>query len=87
MKFLEPIEEKQIKTKMYSLGTEFMNELTSKSKKNHLLSADGLYSSEELLDCNEFYFIGAIRTNRIKSNIVEILEKIEKKDYEHFYKK
>ena len=79
MKLLKPIEEKQNKTKMYSLITEFMNELTLKSKKKHILSTDGLYSREELLNCKEFYVIGAIRTNRIKSDTVEILEKIEKK--------
>ena len=55
MKLLKPIEEKQNKTKMYSLITEFMNELTLKSKKKHILSTDGLYSSEELLDCKYSY--------------------------------
>jgi len=86
MKLLEPLEEKQNKTKMYSLVTEFMNELTLKSKKKHILSTDGLYSSEELLDCNKFYFIGVIRTNRIKSHTVEILEKIEKRIMSIFIK-
>lgn len=86
MKLLEHIEEKQNKTKVYTLVTEFMNELTLKSKKKYILSSNGLYLSEELLDCKEFYFIVAIRANRIKSNRFEILEKIEKKHYEYFYR-
>ena len=53
-----------------------MNELALRSNKNNILSTVGLYSSEELLDfVVYFYFIGAIRANRIKSNKVEILEK------------
>ena len=44
------------------------------------------YTSEELLDNNNFYFIGAIRSNRIKSNKIEILEKIKKKSHEYFYR-
>ena len=47
---------------------------------------DGLYTNEELLDNNNFYFIGAIITNRIKSNKIEIFEKIKKKSHEYFYR-
>ena len=63
-----------------------MNSLNGGNNKKYILCTDGLYSSEELLDNNNFYFIGAIRSNRIKSNKIEILEKIKKKSHEYFYR-
>lgn len=63
-----------------------MNELSLRSNKKYILSKGMLYSSGELLDCKEFYFIGEIRAYRIKSKKVEILEETEKKDYKYFYR-
>ena len=71
---------------MITLVTEFMNSLNGGNNKKYILCTDGLYTSEELLDNNNCYFIGAIRSNRIKSNKIEILEKIKKKSHEYFYR-
>ena len=79
IKLLEQLEEKEKNGKMITLVTEFMNSLNGGNNKKYILCTDGLYTSEELLDNNNFYFIGAIRSNRIKSNKIEILEKIKKK--------
>ena len=64
---------------MITLVTEFMNSLNGGNNKKYIFCTDELKSSEEFLDNNNFYFIGAIRSNRIKSNKIEILEKIKKK--------
>lgn len=52
-----------------------MNSLNEGNNKKYILCIDGLYTSEELLENNYLYFIGAIRSNRIKSNKIEILKK------------
>ena len=44
--------------------TEFMNSLNGGNNKKYILFTDGLYTREELLGYNNFYFIGAIRNNR-----------------------
>ena len=79
IKLLEQFVEKEKNGKMITLVTEFMNSLNGGNNKKYILCTDGLYSSEELLDNNNFYFIEAIRSNRIKSKNIEILEKIKKK--------
>lgn len=74
IKLLEQLEEKEKNGKMITLVTEFMNSLNGGNNKKYILCTDGLYTSEELLDNNNFYFIGTIRSNRIKANKIKILE-------------
>ena len=79
IKLLEQLVEKEKNGKIITLVTEFMNSLNGGNNKKYILCTDRLYTSEELLDNNNCYFIGAIRSNRIQSNKIEILEKIKKK--------
>lgn len=39
-----------------------------KQKKQYILFFDGLYISEDLLEDDDFLFIGTLRQNGIKSN-------------------
>ena len=46
-----------------------------------------LYSSEDLLYIDDYYFIGAIRKNRIHYNEnTDIIDAVKKKNFEYFYK-
>ena len=49
--------------KMYSLVIEFLDIIRKNNKSNirHVLSTDGLYTSENLLEIKDFNFVGAIR--------------------------
>ena len=75
--------------KIYAVVTKLMQQLKSNvihyNKK--LLCCDGLYTSEELLNNSEdYYIIGCLRPNRIRSNKEEIMEPIAKNKYEYYYK-
>lgn len=87
MKLLQNLEEnEENKGKMQILCEEFMKDIYEKTKKQYILCTDGLYTTEDLLEEKNFFFIGAIRQNRIKSNRDNITKKIKKGEFEYFYK-
>ena len=55
-------------------------------KISHILAIDGLYTSEKLLENNDFKIIGAIRPNKIKLNVEDIKEKLIKGDLNNITK-
>ena len=74
---------------MFGLIKEFMEKLKKNNKQNvkHILTTDGLYSSEDLLNIDDFYFIGSILKNRIHHNKnTDIIHPVKKKKFEYFYK-
>ena len=87
-KLLEDLEDNE-KGKMFGLIKEFMGIVKNNNNKNvkHILATDGLYSSEDLLYIDDYYFIGAIRKNRIHYNEnTDIIDVVKKKNFEYFYK-
>ena len=56
------------------------------SKIRHALANDGLYTSENLLEIKDFYFVGTIRANRIKNEDSALNDSIGKSSYEFYYK-
>ena len=50
---------------MFGLATEFLDIIrkNNTSKIRHVLATDGLYTSENLLEIKDIYFVGVIRAN------------------------
>ena len=86
-KLLEELEDNKF-GKMYGLVTEFLDIIwkNNTSKIKHVLATDGLYTSENLLEIKDFYFVGAIRANRIKNGESALNDSIGKSSYEFYYK-
>jgi hypothetical protein len=80
--------EEQANQKMFQIVTSMMSILKTNNTNNkpHILAADGLYSSEELLDCEDFYYVGSIRKNRIKMNKDERDKKLDKNEWTFYVK-
>ena len=51
-----------------------------------VLATDGLYTSENLFEIKDFYFVGVIRANRIKNGESALNDSIDKSSYEFYYK-
>ena len=85
-KLLEELEDNKF-GKMYGLVTEFLDIIkkNNTSKIKHVLATDGLYTSENLLEIKDFYFVGAIRANRIKNGESALNDSIGKSSYEFYY--
>ena len=87
MKLLQNLKENEDnKGKMHILCEVFMKDIYEKTKKQYILCTDSLYTTEDLLEEKNFFFIGSIRQNRIKSNRDNITKKIKKGEFEYFYK-
>ena len=89
-KLLEELEDNKF-GKMYGLVTEFLDVIrkNNTSKIRHVLATGGLYTSEYLLEIKDFYFVGAIRANRIKNGKKwesALNDSIDKFSYEFYYK-